>query len=116
MLNTVFSCAFSFVLVNNSLSPHIHLHKLIRQGYLLTTYIYVLTTNALRYLLEESLHQGKTRGVSLPRGEETVSNEFENDSLPSMTSQSECFSTYIDCLNFFCKALGIISSEYKIDY
>ena len=32
MINTFFTCAFSFVLGNNVLSPHIHLHRFSKQG------------------------------------------------------------------------------------
>ena len=81
MVNTLFSWASSFVSMNNSLSPHIHLHRLIRQGHPLSLYLYVLIVDALGYLLEASLHKGKNTRVSLPRGKDMVNNNFVDDSL-----------------------------------
>ena len=69
MVNTLFSCTSSFVSMSNSLSRHIHLHRSIRQGCPLAPYLYALTVDALGYLLEATLHQGKIRGgVSTERG------------------------------------------------
>jgi hypothetical protein len=68
MINTLFTCASAFVSVNNVLSPCIHLHRSIRQGCPLAPYLYVLTVDALGYLLEATHLQGQLRGISLPRG------------------------------------------------
>ena len=52
MINTLFSSLLAFVAVNNILSLCILLHHSIVKGCPLAPYRYVLTTNALGYLLE----------------------------------------------------------------
>jgi hypothetical protein len=53
-----FSSASAFVSMNNSLAPHTSLHRSIRQGCPLVLYFYVLTIDALGYLLEDAWLQG----------------------------------------------------------
>lgn len=52
MVNIILTNALTFVSVNKSLSPWIVLHWSICQGCPLAPYLYVLTMNALGYLLE----------------------------------------------------------------
>ena len=64
VVKTLFSYAFAFVSINNTLSPHIHLHKSIKQGCPLAPYLYVLNVDALGYLLETTNQQAHIRGVT----------------------------------------------------
>jgi hypothetical protein len=50
MVNTLFTNTLAFVSVNNSLSLHFSLHH--SSGCPLASYLYMLTANALGYLLE----------------------------------------------------------------
>ena len=77
---------------------------------------YVLTVDALGYVLEVSCQKCKIRGISLPWGEEMVNNHFLDDSLVSMIVDRELVSTTSKCLNLFCQALGDIISDNKSDY
>ena len=114
MVNTLFSCTSSFVSMSNSLSRHIHLHRSIRQGCPLAPYLYVLTANALGYLLEATLHQGKIRRVSFLRENEMVNNHFIYVSIISMTIQRKYFSTSMYCLIFFTRHLGLLLVNIRL--
>ena len=59
MLNTLFTNASTFVAINNALSLRTFLHQSIPQGCLLDPYLYVLTMNALDYLLKTTYFLGK---------------------------------------------------------
>nr|QHR88371.1 hypothetical protein Q903MT_gene2384 [Picea sitchensis] len=82
MVNTLFSCASAFFSVNNSLYPHILLHWSIRQGCPLAPHLYVLTADALGYLLEAAHMQRQLRGVSLPDDKELTRQK------PSLNTQN----------------------------
>jgi hypothetical protein len=108
IIRTLFSCSSSFVSVNNFLSLCIHIYRLIRLRSPLAPYLYVLTANALGYLLEATLHQGKIRRVSFLRENEMVNNHFIYVSIISMTIQRKYFSTSMYCLIFFTRHLGLL--------
>ena len=65
MVNTLFSLASTFVVVNNNLSPHILLHRLIRNRFRSSPYIYVMTTDSFGYVLENSYVHGQIQGSIL---------------------------------------------------
>jgi hypothetical protein len=75
MVSILFSCASTFVLVNNTLSPRIHFFKSIRQGCPLAPYLYLLIANASICL------QCYLRGLSLSDNSKMVNNHFVDDSL-----------------------------------
>ena len=102
--------------MNNTLSPRIHLHSLIRKGCPLSPYLYVLTTYSLGYLLEAAHQRGQIRWVSLPRGKEIVNNHFPNDSILSMIAEKEYVLIVMECLSLFYKASGAIVNDHKIYY
>jgi hypothetical protein len=68
MVNTLFACAFDFVLVNNLLSTCICIHRSMRKECPLAPYLYVLTVDSLGYLLEATCLQGWLKVISLPGG------------------------------------------------
>ena len=115
IVRTLFSCSSSFFSVNNSLSLSIHIHRLIRSGCPLAPYLYVLTANALGYLLEATLHQGKIRRVSLLRENEMVNNHFIYVYYFYDCWEKIFFNIYV-LFDFFYKAFGAIVSEHKTNY
>ena len=70
--------------MNNVLSPSIHLHRSIRQGFPLPPYLYLLVANDIAYLLEVVHCQVQLQGISLPEGKEMVNNHFVDNHLLSI--------------------------------
>lgn len=55
-------------MVNDKLLESITLFKSIRQGYPLAPYLFVLSADDLRNLLEARMKAGGLRGISIPGG------------------------------------------------
>ena len=72
----------TFISINRVLSPWTSLHCPMHQGCPLAPYLYVLTTNALGYLLEASHIAGWIHGILLLHGSKMVSNHFVDDPFP----------------------------------
>ena len=70
--------------MNNVLSPSIHLHRSIKQGFPLPPYLYLLVANDIGYLLVVVHCQVQLQGISLPEGEKMVNNQFVDGHLLSI--------------------------------
>lgn len=116
MVNTLFTNASTFVSINNSLSSWISLHRSIQQGCPLAPYLYVLTIDALGYLLEVARIQGKVQNICLPNGSKMVNNHFANHSLLLVSVERCSMNGALAWLNTFYPTLGFVVSNRKTDF
>ena len=91
MMECISTVSYS-ILINGEPSPIVHLTKGIRQGDLLSPYLFLLCTEGLHSLLHHAAESGQIRGVSIcKKGPRLTHLFFVDDSLLfCRSSTSEC--------------------------
>ena len=79
-------------------------------------YTYVLAANDLGYLLEVVQCQGQIQGISLPEGEERVSNQFVANSFFSISTEHDSVVEIKDCISILCEDSSAIINDNKTNY
>ena len=79
-------------------------------------YIYVLTTDALSYLLENSQVRGRIHGIILLDASKMENNYFVSDSLLSIRVNQDVAASARDFLSIFFHASGDLVSHHKSKY
>jgi hypothetical protein len=105
VIQILFSNASTLVFVNNTLTDHIPLHRSIKKKCHLTPYLYVLTVDALGYLLESTSIKGRICDVTLPDDSKMINNHLANDSFLSIHLEKDSIQTTKGCLDTFCNTL-----------
>jgi hypothetical protein len=78
--------------------------------------LYVLTANALGYLLENAHIQGQMWVILLPNGSKMVNNHFADESLLYVWAKQSFFNGAPTCLDVFYSTSGVVVNEYKVTF
>ena len=70
----------------------------------------------LGYLLEVVHYQGQLQCISLPEGEERVSNHFVDNYLLSISTEHDLVVDIKDCISILCEASSVIINENKTNF
>ncbi|XP_059064589.1 uncharacterized protein LOC131856711 [Cryptomeria japonica] len=107
------SDAFAQVEVNGSLSKPFPLGHSIRQGCPLAPALFVISAEALYYILRDSTLSPEVRGVYLPNNDELINSQFADDTTLFFEISDSNFLNLQTKLNMFCTISGARISQAK---
>lgn len=113
MVKTLFSKASAIVSINNTLTKCIPLHQSIRRG---SSCSYVLSVDALGYLLESKRTQRRFHRISLQDRFKIMNDHLADNSLLSVCLDQDLAQTTRGSLNTFHCAYRSMVNERKTDY
>jgi hypothetical protein len=96
--------ASSSVKVNGKIGEDFQLSKLIRHGYPLAPYLFILATNVLGHMLDDTKH--KVKGLTLPKGGYVRDQTFADDIALYLKGTQSNFDNAQIVMDLFCLALG----------
>jgi hypothetical protein len=105
--------AYAQVDVNGSLSAPFPLGRSIRQGCPLAPALFVISSEALYYILRDSTLSPIVKGITLPDNNELINCQFADDTAIFFEASESNFDAMISKLNFFCKISGARLSQSK---
>lgn len=90
--------------VNDIKSDFFDLSRSIRQGCPLASILFVITTDALYYLMRDCRSSNKVQGLILPNGEDLSNIQFADDTTILTKLEHDNMDTLMAKLELFCKA------------
>ena len=105
--------AFAQVEINGSLSDPFPLGRSIRQGCPLAPSLFVISAEALYYILRDNTLSPEVRGLYLPNNEELINSQFADDTALFFELTNNNFLNLQSKLNMFCTISGARISQEK---
>jgi hypothetical protein len=90
------------LVVYGTLSPQFPLQKSIHQGCPLAPFLYVLSVDALGYLLQHAQVNRLVHGISFPRNTMALNSHFVVDNMIFIQNSVEDVKILLDVLDYYC--------------
>jgi hypothetical protein len=108
-VRSLYQAASSAIKVNGANGSGFQLARLVRQGYPLAPYLFILTTDILGHMMADPKHE--VEGLSLPRGSLIRDQTFANDTALYLKGSPSNMDRAQSVLKMFCQA-----SDAKINW
>ena len=112
----LFQDANAQIIINNSLTTPFELQQSIRQGCSLSPFLYVLTADALGYLLHGANHLNLIKRISIPQNQVVINSHFVDDSMLFLQNSEEELTNVLDILDLYCVVSGSQLAHSKIKF
>ncbi|XP_057849360.2 uncharacterized protein LOC131060216 [Cryptomeria japonica] len=112
-VQTLLKDASAQVEINGILSPSFPLSRSIRQGCPLAPALFVISSEALFYILRDASLSPVVKGISLPNNDMLINCQFADDTALFFELSEENFSVLKGKLDLFCSASGARISPAK---
>lgn len=102
----LFQDANSQIIINNMMTDPFPLQRSIRQGCPLASYLYVITADALGYMLQGARKLKLISGVSIPQSSIVINSHYADDNLLFLQNSEQEISNTMDVLEIYCVVSG----------
>jgi hypothetical protein len=107
-VSSLYWLASFFIKVNEESRGDFKLFRSVRQGYLLTPYLFILMTDILGHMLDDTKY--KVEGLTLPKGRRVRDQTFADDTALYLKGTQSNMERTRTVLNLFC-----LASKVKIN-
>lgn len=104
-ITSIYRLTSSSVKVNGETEEDFNLSRLVTQGYPLAPYLFILATNLLGHMLDDTKH--KVDGLTLPKGGCIQDQTFTDDTTLYLKGTQSNLDNVRTVLDLFCLASGV---------
>ena len=112
----LFADANAQLIINKELLNPFPLLCSIRQGCLLSPFLYVLIADALGYLLQKYNQMNLIKGISIPDNSVVLNSHFADDSMLFLQNSEAEISNTMEVLNLYCEISGSKLAHHKTEF